>query len=242
MSKKPYSFDDIFMAVSDEETVNNPVAQQDSFSSPSPTQNVSASSSQQSGSAKQNLLNKLPTAQNKPAQTVQPTQPTIQPQVSQSPQTNQPQAPVQQSQPKNDDFVMDEISQELLTPKKNTFENVTTNFSMNAIEQSGDKTELLSNMDSLMNKGRKESVNSYKRESSTKKKVLDYYKIEHDKTYYDENSDYDGFYEDILPIDYEQVESARKAKKMLSKAITIVLILSLVAIAAVVLFIRYLLS
>lgn len=226
------------MAVSDEETVNNPVAQQDSFSSPNSSVQTPISIPQQTGSAKQSLLNKLPTGQGKP---VQAEQPVVQPQ---EPVVTPPHPQIVEPQVQQENKVseIDEITQELLAPKKNTFENVSTNFSMNAIEQSGDKTELLSNMDSLMNKGRKESVNSYKRESSTKKKVLDYYKIEHDKTYYDETSDYDGFYEDILPIDYEQVESARKAKKMLSKAITIILILSLVAIAAVVLFIRYLLS
>ena len=238
MSKKPYSFDDIFMAVSDEETVNNPVEQQDSFSSPNPSVQTPINTPQQTGSAKQSLLNKLPTGQGKP---VQADQPVVQSQASVV-IPPQPQIVEPQVQQENKVSEIDEITQELLAPKKSTFENVTTNFSMNAIEQSGDKTELLSNMDSLMNKGRKESVNSYKRESSTKKKVLDYYKIEHDKTYYDETSDYDGFYEDILPIDYEQVESARKAKKMLSKAIMIVFVLSLVAIAAVVLFIRYLLS
>lgn len=59
-----------------------------------------------------------------------------------------------------------------------------------------------------------------KRAQSVVKKKSDYYVLEHDTTYVtDEDENYDLFYEDVLPIDYEEVMANNQNKGTMKKLI-----------------------
>ena len=74
---------------------------------------------------------------------------------------------------------------------------------------------------SIMDSGRKQDKNPNKRaegKNHKEKKVVDYYILEHDDTYItDEDAGYDLFYEDILPIDYEEIRAQNQNKGLFKK-------------------------
>ena len=78
----------------------------------------------------------------------------------------------------------------------------------------------------MMNAGRKSAQSSTKRKKVVEQKNS-YFILEHDPTYVaDEDSDYDLYYEDVLPIDYKEVQNQSTNKGTFKKALIALAIIS----------------
>lgn len=78
----------------------------------------------------------------------------------------------------------------------------------------------------MMNAGRKSAQSSTKRKKVVEQKNS-YFILEHDPTYVaDEDSDYDLYYEDVLPIDYKEVENQSTNKGTFKKVLIALAIIS----------------
>jgi len=78
----------------------------------------------------------------------------------------------------------------------------------------------------MMNAGRKSAQSSTKRKKVVEQKNS-YFILEHDPTYVaDEDSDYDLYYEDVLPIDYKELQNQSTNKGTFKKVLIALAIIS----------------
>ena len=98
------------------------------------------------------------------------------------------------------------------------------------------RNEIAEQSMNIMNAGRKSQQSSTKRKKVVEQKNS-YFILEHDPTYAsDEDSDYDLYYEDVLPIDHNEIKNQSTNKNTLKKiliasAIIILIIILIISIS-----------
>ena len=104
------------------------------------------------------------------------------------------------------------------------------NTEMSAIDAIANKKQERDNIaqqaNDMMNAGRKSAQSSTKRKKVVEQKNS-YFILEHDPTYVaDEDSDYDLYYEDVLPIDYKELQNQSTNKGTFKKILIALAIIS----------------